>query len=113
MPLFRPLANKCAGISNVSVGTWTNGRWGWKYRRYAPTYRWRSWVLGRVPIWSEVLVLVVLLLVIEDDWVARGEVGVVANEYLRVPNWDAWEADRAPRMAFLVESVIVETGKVP
>jgi hypothetical protein len=40
-----------------------------------------------------------VLAVIGDGWVARGEVGV-ANEYLRVPNWDAWEADRAPRMAF-------------
>lgn len=42
----------------------------------------------------------------------NGEVGV-ATEYLRAPNWEAWEADRAPRMAFLVESVIVETGRVP
>jgi hypothetical protein len=52
-----------------------------------------------------VLLLLVVLLVlavlaeIGDGWVASGEVGV-ANEYLRVPNWDAWEADRAPRMAF-------------
>ena len=51
--------------------------------------------------------------VIGDGCVARGEVGCVANEYLRVPNWDAWEADSAPRMAFLVESVIVERDKVP
>jgi hypothetical protein len=53
------------------------------------------------------------VLVVGDGCVVvKGELGV-ANEYLRAPNWEAWEADRAPRMAFLVESVIVETGKVP
>jgi len=57
-------------------------------------------------------VLGVLAVIGEGRVVTRGGVDV-ANEYLRVPNWDAWEADRAPRMAFLVESVIVETGKVP
>jgi len=55
--------------------------------------------------WSEAPAVV-------GGWAVNGEVGV-ANEYLRPPNWEAWEADRAPRMAFLVESVIVVSGKVP
>jgi hypothetical protein len=63
-------------------------------------------VLGRLLLGSDALA-------VGDGCVVNGEVGVAANEYLRAPNWDAWEADRAPRMAFLVESVIVETGKVP
>jgi len=62
-------------------------------------------VFGRV-LGSSVLVAVV------GDCVDKGEL-VVAYEYLRAPNWEAWEAVRAPRMACLVESVIVETGKVP
>jgi len=61
-------------------------------------------VLGRLPAHSG------LLAVVEGCWL-KGELGV-ASEYLRTPNVD-WEADKAPRMAFLVESVIVETGKVP
>jgi hypothetical protein len=72
-------------------------------------------VLEREMVWSGLLLLLLLLVTLvarEGGWAVRGEVGV-ANEYLRVPNWDAWEVDRAPRMACLVESVIVETGKVP
>ncbi len=68
-------------------------------------------------VWSGALVVIgggcVLCAVCDIECVARGEVGCAAKEYFGAPNWGAWEADRAPRMAFLVESVIVERGKVP
>src|SRR3569833_140788 len=102
------------GISKERVGMCRKGRCGWKYFRYAWTYLCRSWVLGFW--WSAAAAAAAALLPLTaggpcGDW---GDVGSLNENLLRglMGDWEAAEA-WAPRIAFLEESVIVETGEVP